>query len=331
LSIQAETPSLTWIQKIIGPPPPGSPPPPPITDPAAIPARRAAIGLDRFNVGLPDVEIEQVVLRGDSEDALTGEVLKPQGDGPFPTILYLHGGAWSVWSPVDVRRITTNLAADGYVVLSLHYGLAPERPFPHAVTDTIYAARWLVRNGERWGADVSQLATGGDSCGAALAASAMSYLNGLPSEHIDDGDLAGVDVDFFAAIFHCGAFNLRERMNERDTTPGTTEIMSTLAYLGTRFLEKQLDPMASPYFAPNLATLPPAYLNAGNEDAVLPQTFSFATKLIEAGVPTTVSILPELDHEFFLLPEPTPAIDAEWMRLKAWLREQADAAGLPRA
>jgi acetyl esterase/lipase len=330
LSTTAETPPLTWIQKILGPPPPGSTPPPPITDPEMIPARRAAIGLDRLNVGLPDVAIEELVLRERNGVPLRAELLRPHAAGTCPAILYMHGGAWSVWSPSDVRRITTHLAAAGHMVLSLDYGLAPERPFPCGIEDTIYAARWLVRNGERLGADVSRIATGGDSCGATLAASAMSFLNGSEAE-LDEGDLAGVEVDFYAAIFHCGAFDLRARMSERDTTPGTTEIMATLAYLGTHFLAKQLDPMVSPYYAGNLSTFPPVYMNAGNEDAVLPQTFSMAAKLIDEGVPTTVSILPELDHEFFLLPNPTPAIDAEWARMLAWLRERADAAGLPAA
>ena len=249
---------LTWIQKILGPPPPGSTPPPPITGPEMIPQRRAAIGLERLNVDLPAVAaLDEVVLRERDGSRLRAEVLVPPGTGPFPAMLYLHGGAWCVWSPRDVRRITTTVAASGFVVLSLDYGLAPEHPFPCAVQDTIYAARWLATRGAEYGADASRIAVGGDSCGAALTASAIAYLNGYDTA-VDEGDLAGIDVAFFAALFHCGAFNLRARMSERDTTPGTTEIMSTLAYLGTRFLDKQLDPLASPYFAPNLETFRPS-------------------------------------------------------------------------
>jgi acetyl esterase len=321
---------LTWIQKILGPPEPGSTPPPPITAPEMIPERRAAISLDRLNVDLPEVaEIhEGVVLRERADYTLTAEVIVPRGEGPFPVVLYMHGGAWCVWGPRDVRRITTTIAARGYVVVSLDYGLAPEHPFPCAVHDTIYAARWAVVNAERYGGIASPIAVGGDSCGTTLASSAMAFLNGYEAE-VDEGDLAGVDVEFFAALFHCGAFNLRSRMNERDTTPGTTEIMAVLSYLGTRFLAKQLDPMASPYFAPNLSTFPPVYLNSGTDDAVLPQNFSMAEKLIEHGVSTTVSILPGCDHEYFLWHPSTPAIQAEWERVLSWLDEQAQAANLP--
>ena len=269
-----------------------------------IPLRRAAIGLDRLNVDLPEVAAihEGVVLREREGETLAAEVIVPRGDGPFPVVLYMHGGAFCVWGPRDVRRITTTIAAQGYVVISLDYGLAPEHPFPCAITDTIYAARWAVGNAERYGGIASRIAVGGDSCGATLAGSAMAFLNGYEAE-VDEGDLAGVDVDFFAALFHCGSYNLRARMSERDTTPGTTEIMTTLSYLGTRFLAKQLDPLASPYFAPNLDTFPPVYINSGTEDAVLPQAFSMAERLIEHGVSTTVSILPGLRPR--VLPRPS--------------------------
>lgn len=318
---------LTWIQKLLGPPEPGSTPPP-ITSPDMIPLRRAAISLDRLNVDLPEVaEIhENVVLRERDGATLAAEVIVPLGSGPFPVVLYMHGGAFCVWGPRDVRRITTTIAARGYVVVSLDYGLAPEHPFPCAVHDTIYAARWTVVNAESYGGIASSIAVGGDSCGATLAGSAMAFLSGYDAE-VDEGDLAGVDVDFFAALFHCGAYNLRARMSERDTTPGTTEIMTVLSYLGSRFLAKQLDPMASPYFAPNLDTFPPVYINSGTEDAVLPQAFSMAEKLIEHGVSTTVSILPGCDHEFFLAHPSTPAIQAEWARALSWLDEQAAAVG----
>jgi acetyl esterase len=287
-----------------------------------IPARRAAITLDRLNVDLPDLAAihEDVELRERAGSVLMAEVLIPHGRGPFPVALYLHGGAYCVWTAKDVRRITTGIAASGHVVVSLNYGLAPEYPFPCAVHDTIYAARWTVVNAERYGGDASRIAIGGDSCGAALSGSAIAYLNGYDAE-VDEGDLVGVDVSFSCALFHCGSFNLRARMSERETTPGTTEIMTTLSYLGTRFLAKQIDPMASPYFAPNLASFPPCYLNCGTDDAVLPQTFSMAQRLIDAGVDTTVSIVPRLDHEFLLMHPSHPAIEGERLRMTAWLGE----------
>ena len=318
---------LTWVQKIVGPPPPGSVPPPPIADVEAIPERRAAIDLGSLNRDLPPLaEMREGILLREREGVdLTAELYVPRGDPPFPSLLYLHGGAFCVWSARDVRRIAVRLAASGWLVASLDYGLAPEHPFPWAVEDTVYAARWLTRNASRFGGtDGAPIAIGGDSAGANLSAAAISFLaGGAEFEAIDEGDLAGVPVSFAAALLHCGSFDRRARMSERDTTPGTTEVMTCLAYLGTHFLAKQLNPLASPRFAPNLDRFPPTYLSCGAEDPLLPQTLSMTRELADAGVSVTASVVPEADHEFLLYDLERPGVAPEWDRCLSWLREHA--------
>lgn len=323
---------LTWIQKIVGPPPPGATPPPPIADVAAIPARRAAIDLGALNRDLPELgSLDDSLVLGERGGVpLTAELYVPATEPPFAAMLYLHGGAFCVWSARDVRRIGVRLAAAGRLVLSLNYGLAPERPFPWAVEDTVYACRWLARNAARFGGvENGPIAIGGDSAGANLAAAAIAYLNGVESDPLDEGDLADVPVEFSAALLHCGSYDRRSRMFERDTTPGTTEIMTCLAYLGQTFLAKQLDPLASPYFAENLDSFPPTYLNCGSEDALLPQTLRMTRRLAEAGVDVTTSVVPAADHEFLLYDLDRPGIAAEWQRCLSWLGRHAGEAGPP--
>jgi acetyl esterase len=320
--------SLNWIRKIVGPPPPGTHPPPPIADVESIPARRAAIDLGALNQDLPELAAlhEHVILRERDGVALTAEVYVPQGKGPFPPMLYMHGGAFCVWSARDIRRIGVRLAAAGMLVVSLDYGLAPECPFPWAVEDTIYASRWLSRNAADYGGVAgAPIAIGGDSAGANLAAAAIAHLADGASgsnEQLDEGELAGVPVAFSAALLHCGSFDRRARMSERDTTPGTTEVMTCLAYLGTHFLAKQLDPMASPFFAANLDRFPPTYLSCGADDGLLPQTLRMTARLAEVDVPVTTSVVPEADHEFLLYDLDRPGIADEWERCLTWLREQ---------
>lgn len=323
--------NLNWVQKIVGPPPPGTPPRPPIADVESIPARRAAIDLSVLNHDLPRLAAlhEDVVLRERDGVKLTAEIYVPERVGPLPAMLYLHGGAFCVWSARDIRRIGVRLAAAGRIVVNLDYGLAPEHPFPWAVEDTIYAARWLSRNAAEYGGVAgAPIAIGGDSAGANLAGAAIAHLSDGPSgssEQLDEGDLAGERVAFSAALLHCGSFDRLARMGERDTTPGTTEVMTCLAYLGTHFLAKQLDPMASPYFAANLDHFPPSYLSCGTEDGLLPQTLRMTGKLAEAGVPVTTSVIPGADHEFLLYDLDRPGIAAEWERCLAWLTEHAPA------
>lgn len=315
---------LNWLQKIVGAPPPSATPPPPITSTEMIPQRREALHFDALVRNLPKVgQIhEDVLLRERDGARLTAEIYVPDGDGPFPTMLYMHGGAWCVWSARDVRRTAMRIAAEGMVVVNLDYGLAPEHPFPWAVEDAIYGVRWAALNAGRYGGTNEVIAIGGDSAGANLAVAAIAFLDGgLQSDlELDEGDLRDMPVRFSAALLHCGAFDLRLLVHdERQTTPGTTEIMTYSAYLGSHWASRLVNPLASPYYAPNLSCLPPTYLNCGTDDPILAQTLVMAQKLAQADVPISVSVVPGLDHDFFLI-EDDPTVEQEWERTLTWLQ-----------
>jgi acetyl esterase len=327
---EASGPALTWIQKIVGPPPPGAVPPPPITSIDMIPERRAALRLEALTRDLPDVAAlhEDVFLRERDGVRLTAEVYVPEGKGPFPTLLYLHGGAFCIWSPREVRRIAMRIAASGFVVVNLDYGLAPEHPFPWAVEDTVYAARWAAANASSYGGTDGEISIGGDSAGATLAAAAIAFLDGNCPGDLDEGDLAGTSVRFASAFLHCGVYDRRASIYaSRQTTPGTTEIMSFGAYLGSHWFPKLAEPLVSPAYAPNLAAFPPAYLCCGSDDSTLPQTMLMTGALASAGVPVTTSVVAGFDHEFLLINErEQPAITAEWARILSWLRQNSGSA-----
>jgi acetyl esterase/lipase len=116
-------------------------------------------------------------------------------------------------------------------------------------------------------------------------------------------------------------------MYERDTTPGTNEVMFNLAYLGPVFTARHRDPLVSPIYAPDLADYPPVYLNSGADDALLPQSLAMTRAFADAGVPTTLSVVPGVDHEFLQLDPSTPVVADEWRRLLAWLAEHTGSRG----
>jgi acetyl esterase/lipase len=99
--------------------------------------------------------------------------------------------------------------------------------------------------------------------------------------------------------------------------------MVCLAYLGTHFLSKQLDPLVSPYYARNLSAMPPTYLNCGADDPLLPQTLNMTRRLADVGVPVTTSVVPGLDHEFLLNDPELPRVADEWGRVLRWIRHHA--------
>jgi acetyl esterase len=239
-------------------------------------------------------------------DGLRGELYVPEGEGPFPGLLYLHGGWFIMWSAAHVRRIATRIAERGFLVLNLDYRLAPEDPFPAAVEDAAFAARWLRHNAGSYGGDASRLLVGGDSVGATLSATTI---------------LAVDDVAFSGALLLYGVFDYPGVNAEPLTNANVAEI-STLAYLGDGFADRWRDPLVSPFYA-DVSGFPPSYLSCGDEDSLLSQSLAMARKLHLANVPLTLSVVQGADHGFVYLEHVLPGATPEVERILDWLEQTA--------
>ncbi|MEW5817872.1 MAG: alpha/beta hydrolase fold domain-containing protein [Spirochaetota bacterium] len=84
----------------------------------------------------------------------------------LPLLVFFHGGGWVAGS-VDTHDYLSRFLAEksGVVVISVEYGLAPERRFPDTVKECVDAVTWLSQNGKQWGLDTARIAIGGDSAG----------------------------------------------------------------------------------------------------------------------------------------------------------------------
>lgn len=250
----------------------------------------------------------------------TGELYVPLGDGPFPAFLYMHGGGWCHGSAAAVRRLAMHIAAQGFVTLNLSYGLAPEHPFPRAVEDAVYASRWLATEGRSLGAD-GRVAIGGDSAGATLACGAITWLGGGASaSQLFESDLAGVAVDFTAALLLYGIYDFPLLVSSPTGPSGTIELMFNAAYLGQAYIWRHRDPLVSPILATNLASFPPCYVACGDQDYLLPQSLALTGALAAAKVPVTLSVVEGVSHTFAQLDLALPAAAEEVEREYAWLR-----------
>ena len=70
-------------------------------------------------------------------------IYQPQGKGPFPGLLDVHGGRWFLNDRSDDHPMNQALAASGIVVVAADFRLAPDHPYPAQVIDTNYAIRWM--------------------------------------------------------------------------------------------------------------------------------------------------------------------------------------------
>jgi len=295
----------------------------PRQSPEEIPAARKLWDLRHLNQDLPELAAfhERVLLRARGNTDLTAEVYVPLGAGPFPTMLYMHGGSWCLWSPAHVRKMVMRFAASGYVVFNLDYGLAPEHRFPWAVEDVVYAAGWAVKNASRYGGKGDHLVLAGDSAGANLAAAAIVALTDRAMSWNDS--LAGVPRSIVGALLIYGIFDFPLLFAEpgRNAAAGTIETTWNLAYLGPNFVSVHRNPLVSPAYWSGIAQFPPTYLTCGARDALLPQTLRMMRVLTDADVHTTASIVGDADHGFLMTADTNPAAMKESQRICDWLAD----------
>jgi acetyl esterase len=99
---------------------------------------------------------------------LKARVYQPQGAGPFPVLLDLHGGAWNDKDRLANVPMDRNLAQSGILVVAIDMTLAPEAPYPASVQDANYGVRWLKAKASEWKGDPDTLGVLGSSTGGHL-------------------------------------------------------------------------------------------------------------------------------------------------------------------
>jgi acetyl esterase len=117
-----------------------------------------------FAVDVSDVEY----LRVDGVGYLA-RVYRPQGAGPFPALVDIHGGAWSGSDRLTNEVTSLPLAATGLLIVSIDFRIAPEHPYPAQVQDANYAVRWLKAHAAEFGGDGSRVGVIGRSSGGHTA------------------------------------------------------------------------------------------------------------------------------------------------------------------
>ena len=99
------------------------------------------------------------------------DIYRPQGAGPFPSVLLMHGGAWKRGDRAQVEGLAQRLAGRGYLVVNTTYRLVPEYVWPTQLDDVQQALRWMrAPAGLAQGIDPQRIGTFGYSAGGHLAA-----------------------------------------------------------------------------------------------------------------------------------------------------------------
>ena len=112
-----------------------------------------------------EIKVWDVEYRRDPVRTLMARVYQPQGTGPFPTLLDVHGGAWNDQDRTANAPVDERLAASGILVVAIDVRLASESPYPGSVEDVNYGIRWLKSKAREWNGDPDTLGALGSSSG----------------------------------------------------------------------------------------------------------------------------------------------------------------------
>ena len=216
----------------------------------------------------------------------------PDESGPYPTIVFFHGGGFVLGSIETHDWLCRQLTREsGCAVLSVDYRLAPEHPFPAAVEDAYAAVEWAAANPEAVAGN-GQVAVAGDSAGGTLAAVAALMATERDGPEIDYQALlypaVGVDRDQPSVREHAGIV-----LDEDD--------MEWFARCYYRNEIHRRNPYADPTNAGDVSGVAPATIVTAGFDPLRDGGKAYAEQLVRDGVPTRYENYDDMPHGFLTL------------------------------
>lgn len=218
---------------------------------------------------------------------LLADVYVPSGEGPFPAVLVVHGGAWRSGGKTQMRFVAERLAAEGYVAVAIAYRLAPKHKFPAQVDDCLSAVRWMRDQAAQYKIDPQRVGVWGYSAGGHLAA----MLGGLDSSAGFAGHEGAVHGATRVQAVVAGGAPCDFRPIEADNEQLVYWLGATRAQDASRY------DRASPIVYASRDD-PPVFFYHGEKDSTveIKHPRAMAEALRGLGVPAEVHVVPEAEH-----------------------------------
>ena len=228
---------------------------------------------------------------GGAAGSLPANIYTPTGAGPFPVIVYFHGGGWVIGTKdvYDGGARALSMLANA-IVISADYRVGPEHKFPAAHDDAVAVYEWALKNAASLKGDPKRVALAGESAGGGLAvATAIAARDKklqMPLAIISVYPIAGGDTTTASYVQHAAAKPLNRPM------------MSWFFEQYLRSAADRQDPRIN-LVAANLQGLPPTTIINAQIDPLLSDGEMLASRLRAAGVSVTQKTYEGVTHEFF--------------------------------
>jgi len=239
--------------------------------------------------------IEDVTIEADEKSAgLFLRLYRPRSVEPsVPALFWAHGGGYVLGSLYQDESRSIAMARElGIVVAAVRYRLAAHHPFPAAVDDAYAGLSWLYDTATSRGVDPARIAVGGARAGAGLAA-------GLA--------LVAHDREKVRPVFQLMLYPM---LDDRIVTRSDHDTRNARmwkaknnryawgAYLGVDPGGGRVSEHAAPARRSDLSGLPTAWIGVGTLDVSYDEDIAYAQRLVEAGVPCTLSVVNGAFHAF---------------------------------
>ena len=222
---------------------------------------------------------------------LKANVYTPDGAGPFPVIVYFHGGGWVIADKdvYDGGARALSMMANA-IVISADYRQGPEHRFPAAHDDAIAVYEWALKNAASLNGDASKVALAGESAGGGLvvatAIAARDRKLQMPLAVISVYPIAGTDTNTASYVENATAKPLNRPM---------------MSWFFDNYLNgpaDRADPRVN-LVAADLHGLPPTTIINAQIDPLRSDGEQLADRLRAAGVTVQQKTYPGVTHEFF--------------------------------
>jgi len=229
-------------------------------------------------------------------DGAGGELLVPAGADRTAAILFHHGGGHVFGSPAEHRHLAARIAdAMGLPAYNMAYPLAPESPYPAGLDQALLNYRFVLRQGVSPG----RLIVAGDSAGGNLTTAMLlrAAEAGLPMPAGAYLISPWLDLSNIPASHDLARDPL--------LVPEAVQAWGELYRAG----HAATTPEISPVFA-DLANFPPALLQVGGAELLLPEALEFTRRLAQAGRDVRLSVWQDMIHAWPLFHADLPTTSA---------------------
>ena len=228
---------------------------------------------------------------------------RPAGDGPFPAIVFIHGGGWYSGSRDAYQQEIREAAERGYVAATISYRLmqvneekkettTAEPNFPAQIHDAKAAIRWLRASADQYHVDPDRIGVTGSSAGGhlSLLLGLTDSESGLGGDggHPDQSSRVQAVVNFFGPTDMAACYET-----------------SSVAWIFRLFMEGTPSEAAETYQTASPVSYvssddPPVLTLHGNQDALVPvaQAKLLDEKMKAAGAPHELVVLKNQGHGF---------------------------------